>query len=89
MRSLPVALPQSSRVAVNVTPTEFVVTLHTADKGEVWQFYPFDQEQIKNAAAQRVEEFPGGVRLHLAKADELLKNPTELHGLIKLDDGWA
>ncbi|WP_263408632.1 protein-disulfide reductase DsbD family protein [Terriglobus tenax] len=89
LKSLPVPLPQGSKVTVNATPAELIVTLHTPDKGEVWQFYPFDQEQIKNAAEQRVEEFPGGVRLHLAKAEELTKNPAELHGLIKLDDGWG
>ncbi len=89
LKSLPTPLPDGAKVSVNATPTEFLVTLHSPDKGEVWEFYPFDQEQIKNAATQRVESFPGGVRIHLAKAEELTKNPAELHGLIKLDDGWG
>ena len=50
------------------------------------EFYPFDQEQIANAAPQPIEPPSDGVRLRVRRADDLKTLPAQLHGIIKLSD---
>lgn len=86
-------LPKPPGPDVNVTvkggQKEFVVDLITGNSTDDAEFYPFDQEQIANAADQDVEPLPNGVRLRVARAPELTKLPSSLHGVIKLDDEHA
>jgi thiol:disulfide interchange protein DsbD len=81
---LPTPLPKSASVAVAASDKDFVVTLHDGRREESAEFFPFDPEQIANAAPQRVKPLPDGVRVYVAKADTLQKVPSQLHGLLKL-----
>lgn len=63
---------------------DFVLTLITGKREGHAEFYPFDQEQIANAAAQAVEPLPNGVRLRVQRSPDLTKLPATLHGVFKL-----
>jgi len=86
---IPVPLPQNAKVNVTGGKSDLVVTLSTGRSETKAEFYPFDQEQIDNAATQTVEATPNGVRIRVRRAPELTKLPAQLHGLIKLSDKEA
>ena len=74
------------RVSVSGGKKDFVITLVTGSAAGDAEFYPYDQDQMANAADQVSEPVPNGVRLRVPRAPELTVLPKELHGLIKLDD---
>ncbi len=53
------------------------------------EFYPFDPDQIQNAADQGIEPQKDGIRLRIKRAAELTQLPANLHGVIKLSDKEA
>ncbi len=89
LNSVPGDLPERMHLTVNGGRTDFVFTLITGDKETDGEFYPFDQDQISNAADQISEPIPGGLRLRVKRAAELTKLPKEIHGVIKLSDDQA
>lgn len=64
--------------------SDFVVSLVNGHKETNAEFYPFDQDEIINAAPQTIEPLPNGVRLRIKRADGLAKLPAQLHGVFKL-----
>ena len=86
---LPKALEPGMKATVTGGKKEFVIDLITGERVPDAEFYPFDQEQIANAAEQDVEPLPDGVRLRVPRAPELTKLPATLHGIIKLDEEHA
>lgn len=81
---LPQPPPAATKLTVMGGKTDFVLTLITGHKETSAEFYPFDQDQIVNAAPQTVEPLPNGVRLRVQRAPDLTTLPAQLHGLIKL-----
>jgi thiol:disulfide interchange protein len=89
---LPAPLPPNMQFSVLGGKSEFVVTLITGaneSSDEPAEFYPFDQEQINNAAPQVAEIIPNGVRIRIKRDEDLKTLPAQLHGLIKLADDKA
>src|SRR5216683_1528955 len=86
---IPKPLPPEMQLTVLGGKQDFVLTLITGDPETEAEFYPFDQEQIANAADQTVEPLPDGVRLRVKRAPELTKLPAQLHGVIRLSDTQA
>jgi thiol:disulfide interchange protein len=86
---IPKPLPPGMKFTALGGKQDFVFTLTTGERGTDAEFYPFDQEQIANAADQRVESLPDGVRLRVARAPELTTLPAQIHGVLKLDDERA
>jgi thiol:disulfide interchange protein len=86
---LPKPLPVEMRAAVTGGKQEFVLNLVTGKRLTDAEFYPFDQEQIANAAEQTIEPQPDGVRLRITRAPELTKLPHVLHGIVKISDTEA
>ncbi|WP_263365200.1 protein-disulfide reductase DsbD family protein [Edaphobacter bradus] len=86
---LPKPLPSEMRATVTGGRQAFVLNLVTGKRQNDAEFYPFDQEQIANAADQDIEAQPDGVRLRIARAPELTKLPHELHGVVKLSETEA
>ncbi|MDE1175440.1 MAG: thioredoxin family protein [Edaphobacter sp.] len=86
-------LPQKpgpeTKVTVHGGQKEFVLDLITGQSTDDAEFYPFDEEQIANAADQDVDALPNGVRIRIPRAPELTKLPATLHGVVKLDDEHA
>ena len=86
---LPKPLPPSMKVDIVGGKTDFVITLITGDTETDAEFYPFDQEQIANAADQLIEPVPDGIRVRVKRSEDLKTLPAQLHGLIKLSDHQA
>ena len=86
---LPQTLPPNAMLTVNGGKSEFVLTLITGRRESATEFYPFDQDQIANAAPQTVEPLPNGLRLRVPRSEDLKSLPAHLHGLIKLSSTVA
>lgn len=86
---LPKPLPSGSKFTVAGGKTDFVLTLTTGNRETNAEFYPADQEQIANAAEQKIEPQPDGVRLRVRRDDTQTKLPAQLHGVFKLSDTVA
>ena len=95
LSSLPELLPAKMHLTVNGGKTDFVFTILTGDKETDGEFYPFDQDQISNAADQVSEPIQDGLRLRVKRATDpdnpakLTPLPKTIHGLIKLSDSQA
>ena len=86
---VPPVLPAAYRLRVREDQNGFIITLRTGKSLPSMEFYPFDADQIANAAPQLSESLINGVRVTVKKADALKTMPSHLHGLLKLPDGSA
>ena len=85
---MPQPLPSSSQAAFASTPTRFTLALqgHSATNA---QFFPFDADQIANAAPQPVREVKGGLEISLKKDENFHGQLDHLNGVLLLGDGTA
>jgi len=86
---IPKPLPDGAKLTITGGKTDFVLTLTTGKRGTNAEFYPFDQDQIANAAPQQIESLPDGVRLRVRRSEDLKTLPASLHGVFKLSDAIA
>jgi thiol:disulfide interchange protein DsbD len=86
---IPKPLPPGAKFTVTGGKTDFVLTLTTGKRETHAEFYPFDQDQIANAAPQPIESQAGGVRLRVRRDDTQTTLPANLHGVLKLSDQIA
>ena len=86
---LPQPPPANAKLTVMGGKSDFVLTLITGQKESTAEFYPFDQDQIVNAAPQTVEPLSNGVRLRVQRDLNSSTLPAHLHGLIKLSSTKA
>lgn len=86
---LPKPLPPDMKASITGGKQELVLNFVNGKRITDAEFYPFDPEQIANAAEQTIEPQPDGVRLRITRAPELTKLPRELHGIVKLSDNEA
>src|SRR5438094_413733 len=86
---MPKPLPEGAKFTVTGGKEDFVLTLTTGKRETHAEFYPFDQDQIANAAPQPIESQPDGVRLRVRRSEDLKTLPATLHGVIKLSDAVA
>jgi thiol:disulfide interchange protein len=86
---IPKPLPTGDKLTIHGGKSEFVLTLITGSRETDAEFYPFDQDQIANAADQEIEPLPNGLRLRVPRSEDLKTLPVQLHGLIKLSDTVA
>jgi thiol:disulfide interchange protein DsbD len=89
IKFLPKPLPDNMKFSVLGGKTNFAVTLITGKSEDQAEFYPYDPDQIEDAAEQEIDNLPNGIRLRIARAPELTALPAQLHGLIKLSDTEA
>ncbi len=87
--SLPKPMPATMTVAATADGKALGLTVHTGKKEAEAQFYPFDADQIDNAAAQGVEPLRDGVRVVLRRAPDTAALPKSLHGLLELAGGTS
>ncbi len=87
---LPKPLPADAQVTVMGGKKLLSITLKSSSITNInvddVEFYPYDIDQIANAADQDVTATPDGFQMRIARADEKAKLPKELHGLLKLSD---
>ncbi len=87
INSLPKPLPTNMSATAAGDAKRIGVTLHTGSSQTQAQIYPFDGDQIDNAAAQGVEPLKDGVRVVLARAASTTALPKSFHGLIEMGGG--
>ncbi len=88
----PVSLPSGSRITVTGGKDEFLLTLTPAPSSAVAKdvsFFPFDPDQIQNAADQPIERHGDALEIHVKRAPELSALPPTMHGVLKLSDKTA
>ena len=95
LATLPKSLPAGMTVSAIGDAKQIVVTLKTGNKEEDAEFYPFDQDQIDDAADQQIESLPDGVRIWLKRAPDpqhpgsMMPLPATMHGLVELSSTEA
>jgi len=90
-KALPRPAPASWRVSVADAGDSFVLTAKIGQHIAQANFFPREESQVKDAAAQQFAKVPGGFRLTLRKSDQLLKPVARLKGVLVLagDRGYA
>ena len=86
IKSLPAALPEAMHATAIGDTKQIALTLRTGGREEDAEFYPFNPEQIDDAADQQEESLPDGIRLVLNRSAYSTALPKTLHGLVKLSD---
>jgi thiol:disulfide interchange protein len=87
--TLPQQLPSGMQAKFMPTATGFTLAVITGRHETGAQFFPFEQNQLANAAPQPVTPLSNGFQISLKKDENLQQNPGQLHGLIVLADGNA
>jgi thiol:disulfide interchange protein DsbD len=87
--NIPRPLPANMKVTVTGGKSDLVVALTTGKPVPSAEFYPFDPDQIQNAADQGIEPSKTGIQLRIPRAAELTALPPVFHGVIKLSDTEA
>lgn len=83
LKQIPAPLPASMSVSALADGKSIGLTFHTGKRQTSVEFYPFNPEQIDNAAPQQVEPLSDGVRVVLKRASDSTTMPTALHGVLK------
>ena len=90
---LPSVLPPTMQYSILGGKKDFVLTLITHKKVTDAEFYPYEPDQIDNAADQDLTEIPGGFQLRIPRSTDLQTHqlttpalPKELRGVIKLSE---
>ena len=85
IRSVPAVMPSSMQASIVADSKSIAITLHTGKRETDAQFYPFDTDQIADAAPQSVEPLADGVRVVLQRPAGSTSLPQTLHGLVELN----
>jgi DsbC/DsbD-like thiol-disulfide interchange protein len=86
---LPATLPASSQPEVANLPDSFRVTLVPSETITRAEFFPSEESQIDNGAAQELTYDAGKVSLTLKKSEYLRQEPQHLRGVLVLNGGDA
>jgi len=89
MAALPKPLPATMSASAVGDAKQIQVTLKTGTHETDAAFYPFDQEQIDNAAEQPVESQSDGIKIWLKRSADSTSLPKTLHGLVELSSTEA
>ncbi len=84
LAGLPKPLPERMSASAVGNAKQILVTVNTGGREEDAEFYPFDSDQIENAADQQIETRPDGVAIQLQRASDSTSLPQTLHGLVEL-----
>jgi hypothetical protein len=86
---VPKAWPAGWKAQVSDSPGFFLLSLETGASEGKATFFPLEQDQIDNPAAQGVTPMPRGTQIKLKKSDQLLKPSSTLKGVVVLGSGRA
>jgi DsbC/DsbD-like thiol-disulfide interchange protein len=87
--SVPKAWPAGWKAQASDSAGSFLLSLDTGTSESKATFFPLEEEQIDNSAAQGVTPAPRGVQIKLKKSDQLLKPISTLKGVVVLGSGRA
>lgn len=86
---VPKAMPTGWKAQVSDNGGFFLLSLDTGASESKATFFPLEEEQIDNSAAQGVMPTARGVQIKLKKSDQLLQPIRALKGVVVLDPGRA
>ena len=90
LSELPQPLPAAEKFSVIADAKHFQLTFDTGKPEGDAEFYPFDQDQIVNAAEQPTDKLPNGIRLLVERAPPdptaAQKPSNTLSGIVKFSD---
>jgi DsbC/DsbD-like thiol-disulfide interchange protein len=86
---LPRPLPANARASVVSAKGHFLIRLWLGHPVASALFFPFDANQIDNAAAQQVQPLRDGVQIAVKKDENLRGRPAQIGGLVELGPGRA
>ena len=85
----PKAWPAGWKAQVTDNGGFFLLSLDTGMSEPKATFFPLEEDQVDNSAAQGVTPMPRGVQLKLKKSDQLKKGIAALKGVVVLGPGQA
>jgi thiol:disulfide interchange protein DsbD len=85
----PAPMPAGWKVQAVDEGPRFVLDLQAGAPEPKASFFPLEEDQIDNAAPQRVSQTPHGVQIALKKSDQLLKPIRTLKGVVVFGGGSA
>jgi DsbC/DsbD-like thiol-disulfide interchange protein len=83
----PAPMPAGWKVQAADEGPRFVLDLQTGTPETKASFFPLEEDQIDNAAPQRVSQTPHGVQITVKKSDQLLKPIPTLKGVVVFGGG--
>ena len=86
-QKLPLPLPPDAKASFSAMPTGFNVVLLTGKSEPSAQFFPYDEDQVDNAAKQKLTPLKRGIEIEIKKDENLKATPATLHGLVLFPDG--
>lgn len=86
---LPKSAPKGWKVAAVSRNDRFILSVRTGSPESKAIFFPFESNQIENAAPQEVQQLDRGLRLTLQKSDQLQAAPSHLRGVVVFSSGRA
>jgi len=86
---LPRPWPKSWKASAAAHKDEFVLTIRAGKPLGKAEFFPIEPNQVDNAAAQKLQTVPKGLRIALKKSDLLLKPISNLRGVLVVAGGVA
>jgi thiol:disulfide interchange protein len=87
VRAEPVKAPNSVKIGVAATRDMLTLSVVTGRRETSAEYYPLDDDSIRNAAEQKIEPTTDGVKLTTERADISATLPQELKGVLKLGGG--
>ncbi len=102
IKTLPKPLPKSMSATAIGDGKQILLTVKTGSRESDAEVYPFDQDQLYNAAEEQVQPLPDGIEVRLQRAndpanagptlqttDRTTPLPTTLHALVELSSTEA
>ncbi len=83
----PLPLPSSVKVHVSANRSLLTVDVETGHRETALEYYPLDDDTIRNAADQKVEPTPQGAKLVIERAETTDTLPKQIKGVLKLSGG--
>ena len=83
----PVRLPNSALISVSGDRDHLTLNIVTGKRENTAEYYPLDDDTIRNAAEQLAEPTPDGIKLVVERADISDKLLARLKGVLKLSGG--
>jgi len=85
----PVRLPSSVAIRVSANSSHLTLNIATGKREEIAEYYPLDDNSIRNTAEQRAEPTRDGIKLVVERPDVSDQLPARLKGVLKLSGGRA
>ncbi len=86
---LPRTVPKHWKLAASLQGRQVLLEVDTGKRETAAAFFPLEPNQVENAAPQEVSSNARGLRLALAKSDQMVKPAPSLAGVLVLGSGQA